>query len=107
MGERIGFVRPLKPTPHEVESLWCIPFEYAGNHKGTRISVSKAKEIAADLRAAIAEAEQRDMLRYFERERKHNVELRKQLAESHEREQTQSRTIQDLQRAMRARRKAR
>jgi hypothetical protein len=69
MVARLDFMRPLKPEPEEPDSAWCIPFEYGGIAKGTKISISKAREIAAELRAAVAEAEKREFKRAFEQER--------------------------------------
>lgn len=67
MAARVDFARPLKPT-EERESLWCIPFEYGHGAQGTRISIAKAREIAADLRANVAEAEKRELRRAFKAE---------------------------------------
>src|ERR1700687_3518176 len=80
----VDFVRPLHPHAEEHESLWGIPFEWGASAKGTRISISKAKEIASELRAAVAEAETREMRRHFDRERERSDSLSKQLSEAHE-----------------------
>lgn len=74
MAERLDFMRPLKEEP-EKRSMWCIPFEYGSNDKGTRISVSKAKTIAAELRAAVAEEEKAQLLVYFKREEETNKRI--------------------------------
>jgi hypothetical protein len=70
MGARFDFMRPLarESAATEVVGIWCIPFEYGDNAKGTRISISKAREIAAELRAAIAEAEKRELYQAFKAE---------------------------------------
>jgi hypothetical protein len=74
MTSRVDFARPLHPTPEEPASMWCIPFEWGANSKGTRISIAKAKEIAAELRASIAEAEKRELRRAFDQEKKNGEE---------------------------------
>lgn len=68
MAERLDFRRPLKAEHEEAPSMWCIPFGYGSNHKSTTITISKAREIAAQLRADIAEAEKAELLRLFKRE---------------------------------------
>ncbi len=78
---RIDFARPLHEAP-EKESLWCIPFEWGSNVKGTRISIAKAKEIASELRAAVAEAEKRELMREFTREKARSDDLCRQLSAS-------------------------
>lgn len=69
LAAKVNFARPLKEPPEERESLWNIPFEPGNCPIGTRISVSKAREISAELRALVAEAEKRELLRYFKKER--------------------------------------
>ncbi len=68
MTTRLDFMRPLNPAPEPPDSPWCIPFEFGPVEKGTRISISKAKEIAAELRASIAEAEYRQLRKAFDNE---------------------------------------
>jgi hypothetical protein len=78
MAERVNFARPLhqeKEVP--TESMWCIPFEYGSNAKGTRISISKAREIQSNLRADIAEAEKRELRREYDREKERGDESRR------------------------------
>lgn len=70
LATKLDFMRPIHPAPDETESLWCIPFEFGMNPKGTRISISKAKEISAELRASVAEAELRQLRKYFDVEKK-------------------------------------
>ena len=84
MTARMDFMRPLHPKPEEPESLWCIPFDYGSATKGTRISVSKAKEIAAELRALVAEAEKRELRRALDRERDSAAEAHKQASAARE-----------------------
>jgi len=67
---KLDFRRPLHPPTEKPESAWCIPFEYGANEKGTCISIPKAKQIAAELRAEVAEAEMRELRRAFEDERR-------------------------------------
>jgi hypothetical protein len=69
MAARLDFRSPLHEPKEPPVSLWCIPFEYGGLRKGTRISISKAKEIAAELRAAVAEEEKLELKRAFDREK--------------------------------------
>jgi hypothetical protein len=47
------------------ESFWCIPFEWCGAPK-TFISITKAKQIAAEILAAVAEAEKRELRRHLD-----------------------------------------
>jgi hypothetical protein len=66
--------RPLHPIQEAPDRVWCIPFEWGANERGTRISIAKAKEIAAELRASIAEAEKRELQRAFDQEKKNGEE---------------------------------
>lgn len=68
LAARLDFRRPLHPAPEAPTTPWCIPFEYGSNVKGTRISVAMARQIAAELRAAVAEEELRQMRVHFGRE---------------------------------------
>ena len=78
---RLDYRRPLKPEPiPERLSLWCIPFEYGGNAKGTLISISKAKEISAALRADVAEAEQWELMQAFKKEKARADEMSGRIA---------------------------
>ena len=70
LAEKLNFVRPLHPEPEKADSTWCIPFEYGANQKGTRISISLAKTISAELRAAVAEVEKRELRRALDEEKK-------------------------------------
>lgn len=63
MAKALNFKRPIHQQPEPQESIWCIPFEYGVNSRGTKISIAKAREIAAELRAAVAEAEMRELRR--------------------------------------------
>ena len=85
MAARLQFRRPLHEKPDDTESLWCIPFEWGGNAKGTRISISKAKEISAELRASVAEAEYRQLLREFKKEQERTKEIGKTYTEMSDR----------------------
>lgn len=79
---KLDFRRPLHPPP-EPKTAWCIPFEYGANEKGTRISIPKAKQIAAELRAEVAEAEKRELFRAFEQEKARGENLSTQLSKAH------------------------
>jgi hypothetical protein len=105
MGARLDFMRPLNPGPPEKESLWCIPFEWGANAKGTRISIAKAKEIAAELRAAVAEAEKRELRRYFDREKERGDSSCKQSAEWQQKYFEAQGEITTLKRRLNARKK--
>lgn len=78
LAAKLDFRSPLHPPQEETESVWCIPFEYGGNPKGTRISIAKAKEIAAELRASVAEAEFRQLRKAFEDEKQRGEQLERQ-----------------------------
>jgi hypothetical protein len=83
LGGRLDYLRPLK-DPSEVPEkapFWCIPFEYGANVKGTRISLNKAKVIAAELIAAVAVAEQAEIFRAFKLEQERVKALDARLAE--------------------------
>ncbi len=82
MAAKLDYRRPLKPEPEVQEGLWCIPFEYGENSKGTRISPALAKTIAAELRAHIAEWEKRELRRAFDQEKKRAEELGRQSSEA-------------------------
>lgn len=85
LATRLDFMRPLKEEPEEPEGIWCIPFEWGANGKGTKISIAKAKEIAAELRRLVAEAEMRELRRAFDREVERGKELSARSSE-HQRE---------------------
>jgi predicted nucleotidyltransferase component of viral defense system len=78
LAERLDFMRPMQP-PEETsaQKTWPIPFEYGSNEKGTRISVSKARYIAAELRAEVAEAEKRELYDAFKAEQRRVGEAHK------------------------------
>ena len=103
MAARLDFAKPLHEAPEQKESLWCIPFEYGDNVKGTKISIAMAKTIAAELRAHVAEAEGRYVLRAFKQEQARVEEYGKQLSEARERGMDQASTIAQLQRKLRRR----
>lgn len=84
MAARLDFRRPLHPTPEPKETIWCIPFEFGPGEKGTRISISKAKEIAAELRASVAEAEKRELYRAFKAEEERCVHLSQQFSKAND-----------------------
>ncbi len=67
LAARLDYMSPIRPEPEKPESVWCIPFEYGGSAKGTRISIALAKTIAAELRASVAEAEKRELRRELRR----------------------------------------
>ena len=79
---RLEFRRPLHPPPEEPASAWCIPFEYGANEKGTRISIPKAKQIAAELLKEVAEAEKRELYKAFQAEKRRAEEFGRQLTEA-------------------------
>jgi hypothetical protein len=107
MAARLDFARPLKPPPEEPPSLWCIPFEWGGLPKGTRISIAKAKEIAAELRASVAEAEKRELRRAFDQEKERADAADKRSADyQHETYQLKT-EIAQLHRTTRAQRRLR
>lgn len=81
MAARLDYASPLKQAPEERESLWCIPFEYGSNPKGCRISVALAKTISAELRAAVAEYEKRELRRALDQEKERAREVSKRSAE--------------------------
>jgi len=81
MAAKFDFVSPMKEEPEERVDMWPISFEYGGLKKGTRISISKAKEISAELRAAVAEAEKKEIKRAFDQERKSLEEANKRSAQ--------------------------
>lgn len=106
---RLEYLRPLHPSK-EVESnattAWPIPFEYGANEKGTRISVPKALQIIAELRAAVAEENARQMRRYFDEEKARGDRLVSEISKSNE-ELLDARTeISTLKRKINARRRA-
>lgn len=102
---RFDFLRPLKPLPEESESVWCIPFEYGANEKGTRISISKAKEIAAELRAEIAEAEKRELFRAFKQEEARAIAAHQSSASAHEEKFALMQQLEKLKKENRRRKK--
>jgi hypothetical protein len=82
LAARLDFMRPLHPqVPVKSESTWCIPFEYGSNEPGTRISVSKAREIASELRMHVAEYERRELRRALDREKEQAESLGKRAIE--------------------------
>jgi len=107
LSSRIDFVSPIHPEPEKPTGTWCIPFEYGANEKGTKVSIAKAKEIAAELRAAVAEAEKLELRQAFDREvqrseslgeqhvaaQKENIELRAELHELKRRNRARSKGV--------------
>jgi hypothetical protein len=107
LSERVNFARPLKSEPEDTESLWNIPFEYGNCPKGTRISLSKAREIAATLRALIAEAETRQLRREYDSLKARAEESGRQYTAAAENYLAALGVIADLKRRLRTRGKAR
>lgn len=104
LAERLDFRAPLKPDPEE-RSMWCVPFEYGGNVKGTRISIAMAKTISAQLRADVAEAEKAELLRYFKREEERAREAGRQTAKYQSELYEAKGQIAILERRLRAKKK--
>lgn len=102
MAETLNFARPLRPEPDPPQSIWCVPFEWGGNVKGTKISISKAKEIAAELRALVAEAEGRELRRHFDQEAARANDLSRRLADKERELAEANATIEVLERRLRA-----
>ena len=102
LAARLDFRRPLKDATEERESIWCIPFEWGSNVKGTKISIAKAKEIAAELRREIAESELRQLRHYFQRETERAAELGRQSSEEREKVFTLQGEVAQLKRQLRA-----
>lgn len=105
MATRLDFMSPIDPPEEKRLGIYCIPFEYGDARKGTKISIAKAKEIAAELRAAIAEAEKRELREAFEGERRRNEDLKRQFAETQKALFDRERTIAELRRRPRRRTK--
>lgn len=84
MDARIGSARPLNKAAADAdangESLWCIPFP-EGGHPETRISIMRAKIIAAELTIRVLEAEKRQLLRGFKKEQERGKESGRQYTE--------------------------
>ena len=92
---------------HMANRVWCIPFEWGANVKGTKISIAKAKEIAAELRAAVAEAEKRELRLAFDREIERAKELSKQSADQGNKLFEAVRQVAELQHQIRVLKKKR
>lgn len=105
MTGRLEFCRPLHPAPDKPEGLWCIPFEFGSNEKGTRISIAKAKEIAAELRASVAEAEKRELVRAFEEEKARSEEMARWSSKYQNELFEEKRKVAELERKLRAQKK--
>lgn len=106
LAARLDYMRPLKAETENPESVWCIPFEYGANEKGTRISIALAKTIAAELRMHVAEADKRELRRAFDNEVKRSDETCKQSAVYQNETFQLKAEIAVLQRRLRAKRKA-
>lgn len=102
---RLDYRRPLDPPPEESVGLWCIPFEYGTNGKGTRISIALAKQISAELRAEVAEAENRQLLKLFKDEQKRGDELRRQYSQASDQRRDALDEVAKLKQKLRAKRK--
>jgi len=100
---KVDFRRPLEPPPEKAESAWCIPFEYGENAKGTLISILKAKQIAAELRAEIAEAEKRGLFRAFKAEEQRVEEYQRQQGKMRDEMDSLLREVFDLKVKLRKR----
>lgn len=87
LSARLDYRRPLESAPEvpEREPLYCIPFEYGSNTKGTLISLALAKTIAAELRAAIAEHDKRELYRAFKQEEQRCRSLMEQVTAANDR----------------------
>lgn len=103
MVARLDFMRPLHPPEEPKDGQWCIPFEYGGLAKGTRISIAKAREIAAELRAAVAEAEKRELRLAFDDERKRSESLGAQFSAQVEKTQDALMEVAILKKRLRKR----
>lgn len=103
LAEYLDFRRPLNPPPEPPRDMWPIPFEYGGSAKGARISISTAKTIAAELRAAIAEAEKRELFREFKREQERSASGLAQAAKYQQEAAELRGEIATLKRALRRR----
>lgn len=70
MAARLDYMKLLKQEPEvdKREPLYCIPFEYGDNPKGTKISKVLAKTIAAELLMHVAESDKREIFRAFKQE---------------------------------------
>ncbi len=79
---KLDFRRPLNPVPEERPGAWPIPFEYGACEKGTKISIAKAKQIAAELRAEVAEAEKRELYAAFKQEEKRSAAIGAQYSQA-------------------------
>lgn len=104
---RLEFRRPLPQPPEPPESPWCIPFEFGDCPKGTRISIAKAKEIAAELRASVAEAELRQVRKAYADEVKRSEDLCRQYSEASDGKSLALAEVAELKRKVRARRSRR
>lgn len=100
---RVDFLSPLKPEPEGNAPFdnWPIPFEYGGCAKGTRISIAKARQIAAELRASIAEAERDELFREFKREQARCEEIGRQASKASDERLDALGEVADLKRALR------
>lgn len=105
LATRVDFRRPLHPPPDPPESPWCIPFEFGGCPKGTRISIAKAKEIAAELRASVAEAELRQVRKAYADEVERNIDLCAQYSAASDQRLAALQEVAELKQKLRSRRK--
>jgi 3-methyladenine DNA glycosylase/8-oxoguanine DNA glycosylase len=108
LAAKLDFRRPLTPPPPDHRlNAWPIPFEYGANAgTGTRISIAMAKTIAAELRAAVAEAEKREVLIAFEQEKARSAALCQQASKAQDETAAAHVEIATLKRALRRRKKA-
>ncbi len=102
---RFDFVRPIKPVAEERPGMWCIPFEYGDCPRGTRVSIAKAKEIAAALRADVAEAERLVLKVEFDKEKATVEDLKRREATAQLEKHAAIGELEALKRKLRARRK--
>lgn len=102
---KLDFRRPLHPPPEEKRSAWCIPFEYGANEKGTRISIPKAKQIAAELLQAVAEAEKAELFDAFQAEKKRAEEFGRQYTKAMDEKMGMEGQVMELTRQLRGRKR--
>ncbi len=98
---RFDFVRPLHPAP--VEQLGGVPFEYGACEKGTRISLPKARQIIAELRAEVLEVEKRELYDAFKAEEKRVESYGEQLRKANDERFAALQELDSLKRKHRAR----
>lgn len=105
MAMRIDFRSPLqKEDPDAIpprQSVYSIPFEYGNANKGTMVSVAKARQIVAELRAELAEWDKREIFRAFKQEQARSKEFADQVSKATRDLYDAKATIAHLERALR------